>query len=393
MMRVCHVNTCPVGVATQDPILREKFSGKPEYVENFMRFIAQEVREILAELGFRSLDEIVGRTDLLEIDTKNELIAHRGIDLGAILAANSDTVGIERRFTRSHPIDLSETLDEKILLDYCSPAIDAGMAVSGEFPISNTDRSVGTRLGNAVSRKHGANGLEDNTVRLHFRGSAGQSFGAFVPKGISLTLEGDSNDYLGKGLSGGRIVVFPPRESTFPASENVIIGNTVLYGATSGEVFVSGIAGERFAVRNSGALAVVEGVGDHGCEYMTGGTVIVLGTIGKNFAAGMSGGTAYIYDAVDQSKTLINRELVEFAELEPFEEEHMRSLIERHTSSTGSFVGADILHDWDNAVKKFLKVIPTNYRRVLELQKRYTGEGLTTERAAFAAFETMTATA
>lgn len=394
MMRVCHVNTCPVGVATQDPQLREKFTGKPEYVENFMRFIAREVREILAELGFRSLDEVVGRTDLLNVDESNTLFAERGLDLKAILDAMPKDDTTERRFTRSHPIDLSETLDRKILIDYCAPAIDAAMVVTGEFPVRNTDRSVGTKLGSAITQKHGGKGLPDGTVRLHFRGSAGQSFGAFIPKGVSLTLEGDANDYLGKGLSGGRIVVFPPRESTFAASENVIVGNTVLYGATSGEAFVSGIAGERFAVRNSGASAVVEGVGDHGCEYMTGGTVVVLGQVGKNFAAGMSGGVAYIFDPSETTAGLINRELVDVSEIDPDEEaEKIRLLIERHTSSTGSFVGADILHDWEQVSKKFIKVIPTDYRRVIELQNRFLNDGLTSERAAFAAFESMNATA
>ena len=295
MMRVCHLNTCPVGVATQDPLLRKNFAGKPEYAVNFMRFIAQEVREIMAELGFRTVNEMVGRTDVLE---PKKAIAHwkaKGIDLTPMLhqPAVTEDVGLYSQIAQDHGLDTS--LDITVLLDLCKEAIAKGEKVKATLPIRNVNRVVGTILGNEITKRHWE-GLPEDTVYLHFQGSAGQSFGAFIPKGVTLELEGDANDYVGKGLSGGKIIVYPDQASTFVSSENVIIGNVAFYGATSGEAYINGIAGERFGVRNSGVNAVVEAVGDHGCEYMTGGKVVILGTTGRNFAAGMSGGVAYILD-------------------------------------------------------------------------------------------------
>ena len=296
-MRVCHLNTCPVGVATQDPELREKFNGKPEFVENYFRFVAEDVRELMAELGFRTVDEMVGRADRLNVKPALDHWKAAGVDLSRILyqperaGRRRPAGGPARRTTGS-----SAVLDHSIIAA-AAAALERREPVTLQLPIRNANRTIGTMLGYEITKRYGADGLPDDTIRVQFTGSAGQSFGAFVPRGVTLCLEGDANDFWGKGLSGGRLVVYPPAASTFAAEDNVIIGNVALYGATSGEAYVRGIAGERFAVRNSGAHAVVEGVGDHGCEYMTGGRVVVLGRTGRNFAAGMSGGVAYVLDA------------------------------------------------------------------------------------------------
>ena len=387
MMRVCHLNTCPVGVATQNPALREKFSGDPQFVVNFMRFVACEVREIMAELGVRTIDELVGRADLLEADeTVEHWKAHR-LDLSTLLyqpAVPAD-YGRFQQIAQNHR--LADTLDRTVLLDLCRPALETGAAVRTELLVKNTDRAVGTLLGGEISRKYGAAGLPDETIQLSFKGSAGQSFGAFLPSGVTLTLEGDANDYVGKGLSGGRIVIFPDRAATFAAHDNIIIGNTVLYGATGGAAFISGAAGERFAVRNSGANAVVEAVGDHGCEYMTGGRVIIIGGTGKNFAAGMSGGIAYVYDAAGDFRELCNLEMVSLTTLEDADEiAFVKKLIAEHCRLTDSRRASEILLDWKESLSRFVRVIPNDYRRMVEARKRLLEKGLSPEKAEMQAF-------
>ena len=314
MMRVCHLDTCPVGIATQNPTLRAKFTGQAEHVVNFFHFIAEEVRELMAQLGFRTLQEMVGRADLLDVQPAVDHWKARGLDLSRILdtahlfGAEGATPPVLHRTVKQH-VDLGAVLDAE-LIALAEPALARREKVVLELPISNANRSVGTMLGSEVSRRHGGQGLAHDTIDISFRGSAGQSFGAFLPAGITLRLEGDANDYVGKGLSGGRVIVRPPHDATFIAEHNVIAGNVALYGATSGEAFIRGVVGERFAVRNSGAIAVVEGVGDHGCEYMTGGRVVVLGRTGRNFAAGMSGGVAYVLDEDGDFAQRCNREMV-----------------------------------------------------------------------------------
>ena len=387
MMRVCHLNTCPVGVATQNPRLREKFSGSADFVVNFMRFIAREVRELMAELGFRTVNELVGRTDILEVKENNGNSKSNKIDFSAILHQPEvpESYGRFQQIAQNH--ELEKTLDKSILSEFCRPALDNFQKVSAEFEIKNTDRAVGTILGSNISRKFGAEGLPDETINLSFKGSAGQSFGAFVPKGVSLTLEGDSNDYIGKGLSGGRIVVFPPKTADFAPHENIIIGNTAFYGATSGEAFISGIGGERFAVRNSGIDAVIEGVGDHGCEYMTGGRVIVLGITGKNFAAGMSGGIAYVFDENGDFRTRCNAEMVKLGKIETESEiEFVKTQIFRHIEFTESPIATRILLEWEENLPRFVRVIPTDYEKIIESQSRFLTEGLSQDEAAMSAF-------
>ncbi|MBU5636885.1 glutamate synthase large subunit [Geomonas sp. Red69] len=387
MMRVCHSNTCPAGVATQDPELRKNFSGKPEYVVNYMRFIAQEVREIMAELGFRTFNEMVGRANRLE---PKRAVAHwkaQGLDFSNVLYQPQTGIKGSRYCTESQDHGLDKSLDMTRLLEICKPAIEKGEKVSAELPITNIDRVVGTIVGNEVTRAHGAAGLPDDTIRLKFRGSAGQSFGAFVPKGMTLELTGDVNDYLGKGLSGGTIVVYPPDGSPFKAEENIIAGNVALYGATSGTAYISGIAGERFCVRNSGVDAVVEGVGDHGCEYMTGGTVVVLGETGRNFAAGMSGGIAYVLDSAGDFKERCNTEMVALEQLDEKDLETLREMILQHAKRTGSARATRILHDWKTHAHKFVKVMPMDYKRVLQALERAQASGLTGDDALAAAFE------
>jgi glutamate synthase domain-containing protein 2/glutamate synthase domain-containing protein 1/glutamate synthase domain-containing protein 3 len=387
MMRVCHLNTCPVGVATQDPRLRANFTGKPEYVVNFMKFIAEELREIMAELGFRTVNEMIGRTDLLEPRGAIEHWKAKGVDLTPILYQPFFDEEMVRYCVHEQDHNLEESLDLTVLLKLCEPAVARGERVSAALPISNTNRVVGTMLGNEITRKYGAAGLPEDTVQLKFTGSAGLSFGAFIPKGVTLELEGDANDYLGKGLSGGKIIVYPHRESRFTAAENIITGNVACYGATSGEIYIRGMAGERFCVRNSGALAVVEAVGDHGCEYMTGGTVVVLGSTGRNFAAGMSGGVAYVLDEDGSFRRRCNGQMVALEKPEGEEVELLRLLIERHGSYTGSERAAEILANWDGYLTRFVKVMPKDYKRVLEAVARAQAAGLSGEAALEAAFE------
>src|SRR5262249_16099909 len=317
MMRVCHLNTCPVGIATQDPELRKRFTGKPEFVENFFRFIAEEVREYMAQLGFRTMDEMIGRVDRLDYKPAVDHWKAKGLDFSTILHQPDVAYDTLPRCVRRQDHGLQNALDNDLIVK-CADALEHRTPVSFSLPIRNVNRTVGTMLGYEVTRRYGGEGLPDDTIQLHFVGSAGQSFGAFVPKGISLTLEGDSNDYLGKGLSGGKLIVHPHQRSTFVAEDNIIIGNVALYGATGGEAYICGRAGERFAVRNSGAVAVVEGVGDHGCEYMTGGRVVVLGRPGRNFAAGMSGGIAYVFDSARTFARQCNGELVDLEAPDPF---------------------------------------------------------------------------
>jgi glutamate synthase (NADPH) large chain len=372
MMRVCHLNTCPVGVATQDPELRKQFNGKPEFVENFFRFIAQEVREYMAKLGFRTMDEMVGRVDRLNVRSAVEHYKARGLDYSAILYDPQvpQEYGARRR-TTAQDHGLGGALDNE-LIDACREALEFKRPVSIERRIRNVNRTVGTMLGSELTRRWGGVGLPDDTIRIRFTGSAGQSFSAFVPRGITLAIEGDANDYLGKGLSGGKLVVVPPRTATFTPEENIIIGNVALYGATSGEAYIRGVAGERFAVRNSGAVAVVEGVGDHGCEYMTGGRVVVLGKTGRNFAAGMSGGAAYIYDPLATFPPRCNPEFIEIEPLEQDEDTQLvQELLKRHIRYTESTLAAKILTDWTVASKMFVKVMPRDYKRVLEGKSQF----------------------
>ena len=386
MMRVCHLNTCPAGVATQDPLLRKNFIGDPEYTVNFMKFIAQEVREIMAELGFRTLNEMVGRTDVLEPKQAVEHWKAKGIDLTPILYQPevAPEVGRYCQIPQDHGLDKS--LDITVLLDLCKDAIEKGEKVKATLPIKNINRVVGTILGNEITKRHWE-GLPEDTVHLHFQGSAGQSFGAFVPKGVTLELEGDANDYVGKGLSGGKIIVYPPKGSTFVAEENIIIGNVALYGATSGEVYISGVAGERFGVRNSGVTTVVEAVGDHACEYMTGGKVVVLGPTGRNFAAGMSGGVAYVLDESGDFATRCNTQMVALEALEGEEINDLRELIQRHADYTQSQKAALVLANWSEMLPQFVKVMPKDYKRMLQCIKEALDSGLTGDSALDAAFE------
>jgi glutamate synthase (NADPH/NADH) large chain len=380
MMRVCHLDTCPVGIATQNPTLRDRYSGKPEFVETFFEYIAEEVREYLAALGLRTLEEAIGRVDL--IDTAGA-VGHwkaRGLDLAPILVVPELPEGAVRHCINVQDHGLDRALDHQFL-ERCRPAIEGGAPVKAELAVTNVDRTVGTLLGYEITRKHGGAGLPEGTIELTFRGSAGQSFGAFLPKGVTMRLLGDTNDYLGKGLSGGRIIVRPPDESTFAAEENIVAGNVILYGATAGEVFLRGQVGERFCVRNSGAIAVVEGVGDHGCEYMTGGRVVVLGPTGRNFAAGMSGGVAYVYDPHGLLVGNYNRELVDLDPLSADDRVWLKDRITMHRDETGSEVARVILADWISASEQFVTVMPQDYRRVLEATERAVAEGRSVDEA------------
>ncbi|HLN27125.1 MAG TPA: glutamate synthase large subunit [Gemmataceae bacterium] len=388
MMRVCHLNTCPVGVATQDPKLRKKFTGDPEHVVNFMRFIAQEVRELMARLGFRSLTEMVGHTEKLEMSGAVDHYKVKGLDFSKIFHQPNVPSHVRRfcQIPQDHGLD--KALDTMTLLPLCKPALTDGTPVSATLPIRNINRVVGTMVGSEITRRYGAAGLPEDTIKLHFQGSAGQSFGAFIPPGMTLILEGDSNDHLGKGLSGGKIVVYPPAGSTFVPEENVIIGNVAFYGATRGEAYIRGMAGERFCVRNSGIHAVVESVGDHGCEYMTGGRVVVLGPTGRNFAAGMSGGIAYVLDEAGDFPRHCNTEMVKLFRLEEEDEiELVQNLVRKHAQYTRSDRAWKILAFWDEMVPRFFKIYPNDYRRVIETQKRFKAQGLSDEEAIMAAFE------
>ncbi|MCB1279028.1 glutamate synthase large subunit [Prosthecobacter sp.] len=387
MMRVCHLNTCPVGVATQNPELRAKFSGDPDHAVNFMKFIAQEVRELMAELGFRTLEEMVGRTDVLESRAAVDHWKAKGIDLSNLLYQPEVGPEVGRFCTEIQDHGIDRSLDITTLLDLCKPAIEKGEKVTAEVAIRNVNRTVGTILGNEITKRHW-HGLPDDTVHIKFKGTAGQSFGAFVPKGVTLELEGDGNDYIGKGLSGGRIIIYPPEGSDFVAEENIIAGNTALYGATSGELFLRGMAGERFAVRNSGVDTVVEGVGDHGCEYMTGGRVVVLGATGRNFAAGMSGGVAYVLDEAGDFANHCNTSMADLVPLEDKEEiDSLYELIKKHADLTKSQKAFKVLALWEQSVKQFVKVLPRDYARVLKALKKAKDDGLTGDDALIAAFE------
>ena len=371
MMRVCHLDTCPVGVATQNPKLREKFSGKAEYVVNFFEFIAQEVREYLAELGFRSLEEAIGHADLLDTSDAVRHWKTRGLDLAPITHVPELPEGASLHQTTEQDHGLDKALDNT-LIQLSEGALKEGTPVRLDLPVRNVNRTVGTMLGSELTRRWGGEGLPDDTIDVTFTGSAGQSFGAFVPRGITLRLLGDGNDYVGKGLSGGRIVVRPDAKAPFVAEQNIIAGNVLLYGATGGELFVRGIVGERFCVRNSGAVAVVEGVGDHGCEYMTGGRAVILGTTGRNFAAGMSGGVAYVLD-IDPQR--INPEMVDLEALDDEDREFLHDRVRRHYEQTESAVARELLADWDTAVERFGKVMPRDFKRVLEAQSAAEREG------------------
>ena len=388
MMRVCNLDTCPVGVATQNPELRKRFKGKPEYVENFMRFIAQELREYMSKLGFRTVSEMVGRTDLL-VQTDNVAEPHQGkVDLSAIL--NNPFAGKDQKVTFDpkavYNFELEKTMDEKVLVKKCVNAINKGQKTELSVNLTNIDRTFGTILGAEITRKN-KDGLADDTITVHCNGAGGQSFGAFIPKGLTLELTGDSNDYFGKGLSGGKLILKVPEKAAYKAEENIIVGNVALYGATSGTAFINGVAGERFAVRNSGASAVVEGVGEHGCEYMTGGRVVVLGKTGKNFAAGMSGGIAYVLDVDNVLYKNLNKAMISIEKVEnKYDKKELRDLIEAHVEATGSKLGAKVLADFDYYLPHFKKLIPNEYKKMITLSAKLEEKGLNSQQAQMEAF-------
>ncbi|HEU0038017.1 MAG TPA: glutamate synthase-related protein, partial [Verrucomicrobiae bacterium] len=388
MMRVCHLNTCPVGVATQDPELRKRFGGRPEDIVNFMRFIAEEVRELMAQLGFRQMNKMIGRTDRLEVKKAVDHWKAKGLDFSKILYQPEVPTGVGRFCTMPQDHGLDKALDNTVLLKLCAPAIERKEKVVAALPIRNVNRVVGTILGSEVTRRWGAEGLPEDTIEIHFTGSAGQSFGAFMPRGLTFALEGDANDYVGKGLSGGKIIVYPAEGSTFVPEENIIIGNVAFYGATAGEAYIRGMAGERFCVRNSGITAVVESVGDHGCEYMTGGRVVVLGPAGRNFAAGMSGGVAYVLDEAGDFPRRCNMQMVGLEKLADTDElEEVWKMIQRHQAYTRSERATKILTGWNQYAPKFVKVMPKDYKRVLASLQRVKESGLSGEEAIMAAFE------
>ena len=375
MMRVCHLDTCPVGVATQNPVLRERFSGKPEFVVNFFEFIAQEVRELMAEFGFRTVQEMVGHSELLNTRSAVDHWKAKGLDISPILATSQNPYNQSMHQDVDQDHGLEGALDN-VLISRAEKAIETGEKIRFASTITNVNRTVGTMLGNAVTRRWAGAGLPDDTISIDFTGSAGQSFGAFIPKGITLRLSGDANDYVGKGLSGGRIVIRPDQAATFVAQDNVIAGNVIGYGATSGEIYLRGIVGERFCVRNSGATAVVEGLGDHGCEYMTGGRVVVLGSTGRNFAAGMSGGVAYVYDPDSVFAAKVNYEMVELETLDDTDRSELERILSTHVTETQSAVGVGILGDWKIESAKFVKVMPRDYKRVLAVMAESQASGL-----------------
>ncbi len=392
VMRVCHKDTCPVGIATQNPELRKKFMGSADHVVNFMHFIAQEMRELMAQLGFRTIDEMIGRTDVLVPDRAIDHWKAKGLDFTKILHSPdvADDVGRYCQEAQDHGLEV--VLDNTTLLGLCEPAIMRGEKVEATLPITNTDRVAGTITGSEITRKHGFNGLPEDTVQLNFIGSAGQSFAAFTPRGMTFRLEGDANDYFGKGLSGSKVMVRPPAQATFVAEENVIIGNVAFYGATSGEAYVRGMAGERFCVRNSGLMAVVEGVGDHGCEYMTGGRVVVLGKTGRNFAAGMSGGVAYAYDADGEFESHCNTGMAAIYDLDDADKAEVEAMIRKHQAYTGSELASRLLDDWATSATQFKKVLPHDYKRITEAIRRCEESGMSSEEAALSAFKECVAT-
>jgi len=377
MMRVCHLDTCPVGVATQNPELRKRFTGKPEFVETFFEYIAQEVREILASLGFRSLSEAVGEVESLETTDAVEHWKASGLDLTPILTAPTPASSSARRNTVTQDHGLEAALDNE-LIRLSGDALDNKNPIKLQMAIRNGNRTVGTMLGSEITRKYGGQGLADDTIDITFHGSAGQSLGAFIPRGLTLRLYGDTNDYLGKGLSGGRVILRPDEKAKFASHENVIAGNVIGYGATQGEIFVRGIVGERFCVRNSGALAVVEGVGDHGCEYMTGGSVVILGKTGRNFAAGMSGGRAFVLDLIP---SLVNTEMVDVLSIPKDQEEKLKSILSRFYAETGSLIAHELLGDWQAALKRFSLVMPRDYAKVLAVIDKAEREGKSSDDA------------
>ena len=387
MMRVCNLGTCPMGIATQNPELRKRFIGKPEYVINFMRFVAQDLREHMAKLGVRTVEELVGRTDLLQVreHAVNERAAT--VDLSAILSNPYEGQNVKRHFDPADAFDfeLEKTVDMK-LLKKLKNALPAGEKKTVSIPVTSTDRTLGAILGSDITRIHGSS-LPEDTFTIKCTGGAGQSFGAFIPQGLTLELEGDCNDYMGKGLSGGKIIVYPPKNAAYKPEENIIIGNVALYGATGGKAFINGMAGERFAVRNSGAWAVVEGVGDHGCEYMTGGRVVVLGPTGKNFAAGMSGGIAYVWDEDRDLYLRLNKTLVS---MDPVTEKHdiaeIRQMLTEHVAATGSPKAKEILDHLDEKASCFKKILPRDYDRMMRTIAEFEDQGMTHEQAEIEAF-------
>lgn len=370
MMRVCHLNTCPVGVATQNPELTKKFAGQPEFVENFFKYIAEEVREYMAELGFRTVDEMIGQVDRLNTRKALDHWKAQGLDYSKILYKATPRPGDKIHCVKKQDHGLDKSLDVTTIVPLCKDALENKKPVDIILPIVNTNRTVGTILGHHITKRYGAEGLPEDTIKIHFNGSSGMSFGAFLPRGVTLTLEGDANDYIGKGLSGGKIIAYPPRHAPFVPEENILVGNVVLYGATMGEAYFRGIAGERFCVRNSGVSTVVEGVGDHGCEYMTGGRVVIIGNTGRNFAAGMSGGIAYVLDEKGDFGTRCNQAMVDLDGMEDDEDvKTVKKLLSNHVQYTQSTVARRILDDWDNYVSKFVKVMPKDYKRVLNAIK------------------------
>jgi glutamate synthase (ferredoxin) len=388
MMRVCNLDTCPVGVATQNPELRKRFKGKPEYVMNFMLFVAQELREYMAKLGIRTVDELVGRTDLLYVRDIEKEDKGSNINFSRILENKFLDTDNRQTFNPDDRYDfkLENTVDEKVIMKSLSDAFENGESKEITIDVTNTDRTVGTIFGSEITRKYGSS-LEEDFYKVNCKGSGGQSFGAFIPKGLTLTLEGDSNDYFGKGLSGGKLVVYPPKESTFNPEDNIIIGNVALYGATSGKAFINGIAGERFCVRNSGATAVVEGVGDHGCEYMTGGRVVVLGSFGKNFAAGMSGGIAYVLDENDTLYKTMNKGLATYNDvIDDNDAKELREMITEHYEATGSPKAKLVLDNFEEYLPKFKKVLPYDYARMLKTISEMKAKGMSDDEAQIEAF-------
>jgi len=365
MMRKCHLNTCPVGVATQDPELRKRFTGDADHVVNFFRFMVQELREIMASLGFRTVDEMVGRVDGLQLREVIDHWKYSKLDLSPLLYQEPSGYNETLYCSEEQDHGLSEVLDWQ-LIEKAKPALDTKQKVTAEFPIKNTDRTVGTMLSNEITKIYRGDGLPEDTIHYRFKGTAGQSFGAFNTNGVTLELEGDANDYFGKGLSGAKLIVYPDKKASFTPENNIIIGNVAFYGATSGNGYIRGKAGERFAVRNSGATVVVEGVGDHGCEYMTGGRAVILGDTGRNFAAGMSGGIAYVYDVKGIFPENCNKEMVDLDAVEDQDTEELRKLIENHLHYTGSSVARFLLDDFDNQLKYFVKVFPRDYKKVLQ---------------------------
>ncbi len=370
MMRVCHLNTCPVGIATQDPELRKKFTGRPEFVESFFRFIAQEVRELMAELGFRRVDEMIGRADCLDIDAAVDHWKADGLDLAPLLHVANLPASVARRKVCEQDHGINRAFDNE-LIARCRPALEQQTPVEFSSFIRNSDRTVGTMLGYEITKRYGGAGLPDDTIRMTFSGSAGQSFGAFLPRGVTMTLVGDANDGFGKGLSGGRLIAYPPLRSTFRSEENIILGNVAFYGATGGDAYISGVAGERFCVRNSGANVVVEGVGDHGCEYMTGGRALILGRTGRNFAAGMSGGIAYVVDGDGQFKRRCNLEMVDLEALEDADDlDFVHVMLMKHVTYTGSRFSGRLLEDWPLLQRRIVKVMPREYKRALAAEAK-----------------------